>query len=138
MEKDLRARLLAAAGVAALVQTRVAWVDRPSAQPNQPPAAGLPSIRLQNISPGRDYTHGGGDALEQPRVQIDCFGKSALESATLAKAVIAAIEPPAAVGTTRFGLAMLDASRDFDPEELPGGTKVYRRSLDFIIFSQPV
>lgn len=130
MEIDLRARLLAATGVTAFVQTRVAWVDRPGAV--------LPSITLTLVSPGRDYTHGGGDALEQPRVQVDCWGRSALESMNLAKAVLRALEMPATAGTTAFGLAMLDGSRDFDPEELPGGTKVYRRTLDLLIWTQAI
>lgn len=130
MEEDLVARLLADAGLAGLVGERIYWLDRPQAD-------ALPSITLQVISPGRAYTYGGASGTAGSRVQFDVWGRSYLEAKQVSRALIAAVEPPALEGDTRFGPAFLENGPDFPPEDLPGGTKVYRVSMDFIIWNSP-
>jgi hypothetical protein len=130
MEEDLRARLLAAVGVSALVGTRVDWSERPQGD-------ALPSITLHMISPGRGYHHGGAQDLADTRVQVDCWGAELEDAHAVAAAVIPILEPKATQGSTIFSNSFLDGARDFDPESLPGGVTGYRRSLDFIVWWQP-
>lgn len=125
MEDDLRARLKAA-----LPGTRIEWIDRPQKQ-------SLPSITLQVISPGRDYHMKGATGLAGSRVQADCWGETYVSAKTVSRALIAAIEPPATHGGTRFSATFLDGSRDLPPEDIDGGTKVYRVTMDFIIWNAP-
>jgi hypothetical protein len=130
VEESLRARLLADTAVAALVGTRVTWIDRPQ-------GATLPAVTLQIISPGRAYTHGGADGLADTRVQIDCWGASYASAKALARSVIPAVEPALTQGATKFSQSFLDASRDMPVEDLEGGVMVYRVSQDFIVWHQP-
>jgi hypothetical protein len=135
MEEDLVAKLLADEGLAALVGARIYWLDRPQAD-------ALPSITLQVISPGRTYTYAGATGLNGPRVQVDCWGASYLSAKQIARALVAAIEAPATQGGTWFSAAFLESASDLPPEDLPakqpGGTsKVYRVTMDFIIWNAP-
>lgn len=131
MEADLRTRLLAAAAVAALVGGRVSWVERPR-------TGGLPAITLTMAVDGSFYTHDGSDPLRSPRVQVDCWAGTHLGASQLASAVTAALESPTVVGTTKFGRAFVADSRDGGLEDMEGGGKVHRRSIDFIIWHEPV
>jgi hypothetical protein len=131
VEEDLRSRLIAEAAVLALVGTRVSWVDRPQ-------GSALPAITLQMISPGRIYTHGGANDLADSRVQIDCWGDSYGAARGVARAVLAAMEAGVTQGNTDFARAFLDGERDMPAEDLAGGVKVFRTSMDFIIWHQPV
>lgn len=130
MEEALVARLLAAASVTALVGARVTWGERPQRE-------GLPALTLSVVSPGRGYTHGGADSLGNPRVQADAWGRSYLEAKSLARATRDAMEPAATQGSVRFGPSQLDAERDLGPEDVGGGMKVFRVSLDFILWVSP-
>lgn len=127
MEEALIARLLATTGVTALVSTRIYWVERPQAK-------ALPSITLQVISPGRSYTFGGADGTADPRVQVDCWGRSYSEAKAVSRAVIDALEPPASQDGIEFHKGFLDAASDEPVEDLPGGGKVYRVSMDFFLW----
>ena len=60
----LRARLVAAAPVTALVGSRIYWVDRPQ-------ASALPAITLQTISDDRPQHMKGFIGLNPARVQVD-------------------------------------------------------------------
>lgn len=130
MEEALRSRLRANAGIAALVGVRVDWIERPQ-------GSGLPALTLQIVSPGRDYTYDGASGTASPRVQADCWGSTYLEAKQLSRALIAAMEPRATQGGVKFGPSFIDAARDMPPEELDGGTKVYRVSLDIIVWNSP-
>jgi hypothetical protein len=130
VEESLRARLLANVALAALVGTRVSWIERPQ-------GAALPAVTLQIISPGRAYTHGGANNLADTRVQIDCWGASYASAKAVARAVIPATESAGTQGATKFSQSFLDASRDMPVEDLEGGMKVYRVSHDFIIWHEP-
>lgn len=130
MEEDLRARLLEDAGLTALVSDRIAWLDRPQGD-------ALPALILQLITSGRSYTFKGATRLAGDRVQFDCWGRSYLEARALACSVIAAVEPEATQGGTRFSRSFLGSDRSFEPETLPGGIKVFRVSMDFIVWHSP-
>lgn len=133
MEEALVARLRATAAIAALVGTTnsrpaIDWIERPEV---------LPAITLQDVTSGRDYTHGGATDLERPIVQIDCWAGTYGEAKLIARAVIAEMETQETVSGTAFGFSFVEASRSMDPEDLGGGIKVFRQSLDFRVWFQP-
>jgi hypothetical protein len=130
MEEAFRARLLAHAGLASLVASRVVWIERPQ-------GTGLPAVTLQLVSIGRDYTYSGADGTGNPRVQVDCWGRSYGEAKAVSRAVISAVEQRATQGAVKFAPAFIDAARDMPPEELAGGVKVYRVTLDIIVWNSP-
>jgi len=135
MEEDLVAKLLADDGLEALVGARIYWLDRPQTD-------ALPSITLQVISPGRTYTYAGATGLNGPRVQADCWGASYLSAKQVSRALIAAVEMPGTRGDTVFSAAFLESAADLPPEDMPakqpgGPSKVYRVSMDFIIWNAP-
>lgn len=84
MEEALIAQLLASSGVTALVGAAV----RPNvrAQNDNPPC-----VVVTTISRSPVYHSGGQADLAEAMVQMDCWGKTALEALTLARAVKAAI-----------------------------------------------
>ena len=131
MEEDLVARLLAAAGLSALVGNRINWLDRPQAD-------ALPSVTLQDISAGRSYTYSGASGTTSPRIQIDSWGASYASAKAVSRAVIAALEPSATVGGTRFSASFLDGGGGASSEDVDGGTKIYRVSQDWIIWNNPI
>lgn len=130
MEEALRTRLQANAALAALVATRVDWIERPQ-------GAALPSVTLQLVSTGREYTYAGASGTSNPRVQADCWGRTYGEAKAVARALIAAAEERGVHGGIRFGSSFIDGERDMPPEELPGGVKVYRVSIDIIVWNSP-
>jgi hypothetical protein len=124
MAGALRARLLAAPAVTALVGQRVYWVDRPQ-------TTGLPAITLQLVSEGRPQHMGGFDGLFDARVQVDIWSESHAEAWVISEAVIAAIIPEQTGNGISFSRAFLDARRDLG-ERIE--TKfVHRTSLDLLI-----
>lgn len=128
MEEDLAARLLADSGVAAIVGVRVNWVERPQGE-------SLPAIVLQIVSSGRDYVLDGPQSLREDRVQADCWGLTYAAAKSAARAVIAALEPPATHGSTKFNGAFVDAERD--GREDIGTALVFRTSLDLMVWHRP-
>jgi hypothetical protein len=85
MEEELRAVLLANAGVAALVPpANVNWGSHPQ-------GLALPGIVLNTIGDAEGYTMTGPDGLSQGRVQVDCYGTSYGQAKELSRAVIAAL-----------------------------------------------
>lgn len=126
MEEDLIARLVADAGVSAVVGEAVSWFAR-----NRIDA--YPALILSMISPGRDYDHGGADGLDSPRIQFDCYGTTDEQTVALKRAVIACMEQAATVGDTRFWPAFLETETMFNEgeQETDGGTPLFRIALDF-------
>lgn len=120
----LRARLIAAAPVTALVGTRVYWVERPQ-------ATSLPAITLQTISEDRRQHMAGFDGLDVSRVQIDCWATKHVGSTELAEAAIAALIPAATSNGVRFERAFIDSLRDLG--EQAGTQFIHRASIDLII-----
>lgn len=129
MEEALRAKLLANPAIAALAKA-VAWIDRPD-------ASLLPAITLQQVGPGRSYTHSGANDLTDPLVQFDLWGTSQWQVVQLERLVTAEMETPGTISGVEFGTAFLEAQNDFDPEDIDGGDKVYRRVADWRVFNTP-
>lgn len=125
MEEALRAKLLANTAIAALIQ-RVAWIDRPD-------LSALPAITLMQIGAGRNYLHCGADRLIQPLVQFDFWAASQDGAVELERLVTAEMETASVHEGVMFDPAFLEAQQDFDPEDIDGGGRVYRRISDWRI-----
>lgn len=133
MHEALITRLRADAGIAAAVGTydsrpAVDWIERPNV---------LPALTLQEIAPGRDYTHAGAVDLTGPLIQFDCWGNTFGESELLSRAVIAEMEAAATVASVDFDFAFVVSKRATEPEDIGGGVSVHRVSLDFRVHSTP-
>ena len=120
----LRARLVAAAPVTALVGSRIYWVDRPQ-------ASALPAITLQTISDDRPQHMKGFIGLNPARVQVDLWTASYGAAADLAEKVIAALAPADTANGIRFERAFVDGKRDLG--ERVETQFIHRASIDFII-----
>jgi hypothetical protein len=129
MEEDLMARLLAAAALHDIVCCNIYFDERPD-------SSILPAIVITKISPGREYDHAGWDGLETPRYQFDVMAGSRSVVSSIARALIATLEPAATVGGTKFGRSFLEGDADLTPQR-SGNVKIRRRSLDFIIWNEP-
>lgn len=129
VEERIIAKLLAASGVTALVSTRVYPVARPQ-------GSTLPAVTLQRIDGAPLLTDEGDSGLENPRIQLDCWGTTYASAKAAARAVIAALN--AFDGTltgVNIPLIELEAERDMPRES---GTNVneylFRTSLDFLVW----
>jgi len=98
MEGALRARLLAAAPVAALVGARIYWEDRPQ-------GSVLPAITLSLPVDGRDQHMGGFQSVRDVQLQVDVWARSFAEKKALKEAVIAALTPAHTGNGIRFQAA---------------------------------
>lgn len=127
MEDALTARLLSSPALSALVGNRITWGERVKKEP-------LPAITMLVVSPGRTYVHGGADPTGNPRVQFDCYGMSALQAKAVARALTVTLETPVTITGIAFSVALLDAERGPLIEDVGGGLKVHRFSLDFFVW----
>lgn len=127
MEDALTTRLLASPALSALVGNRITWGERVKKEP-------LPAITMLVVSPGRNYVHGGADPTGNPRIQFDCYGSTSAQAKAVADALIATLEARATVGGIAFSAALLDAERGPLIEDVGGGLKVHRFSLDFFVW----
>lgn len=136
MEKALQDRLRdALSGVLGTVYDRptVDWNERRS---NEQTA--FPAIVLTTVSPGREYLQGGADRTSEPRIRAEVFDLSPLRTKRTKAAVIDAFETPTEFGGYNFSRSRLAFERDTDPEDLPGGMKVFRTILDFFVPHSPL
>ena len=126
MEAALLAKLLATAGVTALVSTRINWSRRPQAE-------ALPAIVLHRIDGLPDVHHGGRSGLVVSRVQADCWGSTFGSAKAVARAVENAITAQTFTqGATRFDVILIADERDSTSDET---TPLFRTSLDLMIQS---
>jgi len=126
MEAALIAKLLATAGITALVSTRINWSRRPQ-------GAALPAIVLQRISGTPDVHHAGASGLVVSRVQVDCWAASYGSAKAVARAVETAITAQTFTqGATRFDVILIDSERDDSTDET---TPLFRTSLDLMVHS---
>jgi hypothetical protein len=130
MEEALVARLLAAPSLSALVGNRITWGERVKKEP-------LPAITMLGVSPGRNYVHSGADPTGNPRIQFDCYGSTTAQAKTVARALRGVLETRATQGGIAFSVALLDAERGPLIEDVGGGLKVHRYSLDFFVWFSP-
>ncbi len=125
MQVALRARLIGAGPIAAIVGTQVFWTIVPQGR-------GLPYLRLQVVSDPRPGHLKGFDAARQTRVQCDCFAPTYALARQLADLVVATAAPPATVDGVRFGHTGAAGPRDLG-EDVEGFGYVHRASLDLFV-----
>lgn len=130
MEADLIARLLADGGLSALVDDRITPLERPQHE-------GFPAITLFRVDPGRSYTFSGASGSHGTLMQFDIWGPTPLSVAQVMAALTAVLEQPATVGATMFEMAFLQSERD-SVEDVPGVGAITRKSVDFLIWWQPI
>lgn len=124
MEEELRAALLANAGVAAIIAARASWGGRP--QTSQ-----VPALILHVIASPQQHTYRGRNERVERVVQIDCWGGTYLEAKGLARAVLACLDGLKAWPLKVFPLDVRDD--DFTQAEGPdasGASDLYRTSID--------
>lgn len=121
MQAALRTRLVNAGTAAG---TRVYWVERPQ-------SSVLPAITLQTIFDGRPQHLKGLEGARSTRVQVDCWATTYAAALAMARACIAALQPPATVSGKQFGNSQIDGQRDLGEDV--SGTFVHRQSIDFIV-----
>ena len=130
---DLKDRLRGDAALQSLCANRISWFEARRSW------AEYPQIVMQEISPGRDYTHDGPDGLDEPRVQFDILAEDgadieAVETALLAEMEQAGVEQ----GSTRFGFGFLVDRRMLDPVDLGNNRRVQRLKMDFQFFHETI
>lgn len=130
---DLITRLRADAALAAALGTRIAFFEAARSWGQT-----YPQLVLQEISPGREYTHNGPDGLDEPRVQFDIYALSGTVIETVEAALIAEMESPATTGATRFHEGFLEGRRMLDSDDLANNVRVLRMSLDFTFFHETI
>lgn len=122
----LKARLQADVAIAVAVDTRV--------HANELPQDGqLPAITLTVISDPRPQHLKGQDGARGTRVQMDVWALRYEQVAQIAAWASVALHPPATIDGKRFGPARIDGARDL-PENLSDGKRIYRRSVDLIVW----
>lgn len=128
MEEDLVALLLEESTLSALVGSKVWWSQ--AVQGEAPPY-----VTLRVISAPRDYHMQGASGLVESRVQIDCDAATYAAAKSVARAVEGALSGfKGTQGNTKFLAVFLDQERDSN-EELTGTSKrMFRTSLDFLIW----
>lgn len=123
---DLVSRLDADSALSTALGTRIGWFE---ASRNWD---AYPQLVLQEISPGRDYTHDGPDGLDHPRVQFDIYGATPAQCETVEAALIAELEQAEVTqGGTRFFMARMLSRRSVQPDDLPDQKRVFRLGMDF-------
>lgn len=125
----LRTLLLADGPLAALVSTRIDWVERPQGK-------ALPAVTLQCIADAHDQNLKGFEDLQPARVQYDVWADSYSDAAAVKNALIAAAVPAHEGNGHIFARAMVDLPPRDLPERLSSGTgqnkAIFRISMDLI------
>jgi hypothetical protein len=124
-ETDLRSKLTADAGVAAIASTRVYWKVRPQ-------GSALPAVVLSTVSGARDQSHEGAILTQGNRIQFDCIASTKAAAVNLRNAVMAEIEDPGTTGTTEFQGGFVNLYRDL-AEDTPAGV-VHTEMVDATIW----
>lgn len=103
---------------------RVAWYERGRAW------GGQTAVLINLDDDGRVYTHDGANGLSQPALEIEIFGPSGSAVEALASDVRAIFETDGdVVGGTEFGFGTVRAGRTMGPEDMPDGSRVFRRRM---------
>ncbi|WP_299133558.1 DUF3168 domain-containing protein [uncultured Amaricoccus sp.] len=138
MEEDLRALLIADAGVAAAVAARVSWGGRPQ-------GSDLPAILLHLVARPGAHLLDGPSGLVESRVQVDCWGRTYAGAKLAARAAERALDGFGRVGSgviggTRFQGIFRIVSRDMSEARIVDGGDVveqlFATSMDFSIRHQ--
>lgn len=125
----LRARLLAAVPVTALVGQRVYWVQRPQ-------ESGLPAITLETATGDRPRTYEGLQATRSPRIQMNVWAVDYSSAQQIVDAAIAALAP---IRTTSNGVYFdqIDFESEGDSLERLGTTDIIHKRIDLIVWHSP-
>lgn len=124
---DLRAFIVADAGVTALLGQRVFFVRRHQAE-------GLPAATLNTISRLDDVHMGGPSGYIATRVQVDVYGSTYTSARACADALIARLHGHAGTqGSTVFQLIRLDGENDGFEAGDTETDRPTRISLDFLV-----
>lgn len=129
---DLVARLRGDAALAALLGTRIAFFEAARSW------SAYPQLVLQEITPGREYTHSGADGLDGPRVQFDIYAESGTSIEAVEAALIAEMETAATVGDTAFRPGFLESRNSTLPADLADQRRIQRLSLDFTFYHHAI
>lgn len=127
-EGALRARLLAAPAVTALVAQKVYWEERPQSTP-------LPAITLNLVSDERDQHLGGFQTVLDALLQVDVWALSFASKKAIKEAVIAALAPPETSNGIRFQAAVGIAART--QNERTDTQFIYRDAIDIKFHYSP-
>lgn len=127
---DLVARLRGDAALAATFGNRIAFFEAARSW------SAYPQLVLQEISPGREYTHQGADELDNPRLQFDIFAEDDASLLAGEAALIAEMEATVDQDGTRFHHAFLEGRSMPDPGDLANNRRVLRLSLDFTFYHE--
>jgi hypothetical protein len=128
---DLVSRLRADATLASLLGTRIAWFEAGRSW------TAFPQLVMQEISPGREYTHNGPDGLDGPRVQFDIYAATGTSAEAVEAALLACMEAGGTRGDTTFHPAFLE-DRGMSAEDLADGQRALRLRMDFIFYHETV
>lgn len=118
-ESKLVALLSGDSAVSALVSARVYPLILPQAPT-------LPAITYSRIAPGAVYSLQGYSNLENPLIQVDCWGSTYAGVKDLATKVKAAMD-----GASSFK-SVVQAERDMYEDDV----RLYRVSLDFSVWNR--
>jgi hypothetical protein len=130
---DLITRLRNNAALAGLLGNRIAFFEAGRRWES------YPQLVLQEISPGREYTHDGPDRLDGPRVQFDIYAADGTSLESVEVALLAEMEQqPVEVGGTRFFFGFLEARSMPDPGDLANQRRIQRLSLDLTFFHEAI
>lgn len=132
MEEDLRAILMADAGVAAAVGSRVTWGARPQ-------GSALPAVVLYLVGGVRSYHLGEAAGPIAQRVQANCLGSRYLEALDTYRAVSTALGGySGTVGGTYFQGILQDGEPN-DLSEADGASeqRTFGLTADFIVHHTP-
>lgn len=153
MEEALIKRLRAKPSLAALLGRRDGSpTGRPLIDLSARPVddKNLPAIVIYKVSPGVDYDQEKRDELEGPRVQFSIIAETYAEAKKISRELISILEQPETVellsngevvATVEFVRGLLDAERDLNAKDLPGGETEFLLGVDLILWfrrSEPV
>lgn len=129
MEEALVALLLNAAGVTALVSTRIYWGRAPTKLPDGTPLL-RPYVVMQRIDGARDYHMQGPSGYVASRVQADFYGETYTSTKKAARAGIAALSGHR--GGIFQGI-LIDSERDLPAADAGEVTNLFRTSVDIMV-----
>jgi hypothetical protein len=127
MKEDFTTLLLASGTLAALVGTRITWLDRPQ-------GAALPAIVLQQVSDVPDYHMGGAQGFRHSRIQCDCWALTYASVTAVEKALHTLLSGyRGIVGQTNFQAIFIENTRESREAGTNDADRFYRSSVDLII-----
>jgi hypothetical protein len=130
MEQELVDRLLATAGLTALVGNRIDWLKRPQ-------GSALPAIVMQVVSAPYTYTMQGRTRLVGRLVQIDIWASAYPSMKAVGRALVAATDGPHEAPIQGLFIEGERETREGqDGPDSSGSTDFFRTSFDVRVWSE--